>query len=487
MGPRYIPPENINGTVLSLPFPIDDIPIGVSCAKIDISPIEMSRSYNNTNISYRSLLTAHYTIQHTGNEPATVRFALHLPALRTSWIRHVPAQDISVYIDNEFYSAYKYIIHENFENTGARNLARHATPIFTDLIDDIVMYARPTRQLYMANAFDADEQAILYSFSVNARNNVRGIMGMTFVFEYNHNETSIILDSRNNSSRFVQRSSNRRTGITTLSVYVRDFQREQFELFVIGEDTLTWEIIPRFFDNVGEREGAENFSRVVLNVDTSITTPRGHFYRMQNTITYPYVKYPRDFMLSIIDGILTNPPRNGRYRGQGYVNLFDIGMPSLPNAIIISVDFEPGQERVLSLTFPMFSGKEWDRGMQQSLFHYTILTEAAYHWAFFDSLEVTAHHPDNVIDVILADGFELFGNKAVLSIDDLTDNIHFGFVLTDERANHGSGIGFVFFFLFIYFLHFLWLARVFWIGLGCMILVLVAIKCYRKYFAKAAK
>jgi len=145
------------------------------------------------------------------------------------------------------------------------------------------------------------------------------------------------------------------------------------------------------------------------------------------------------------------------------------------NVVIFSVPFEPEQERIVSISFPIRAGMEWDREKQQSLFFYTVLTETFRYWDFFGSLTVTTNHPEDVITSVFPQGFERVDeNMSKIHVDSPYENIGFGFwLIDDERVEPGAFWGSTIHFAMIMFLPFLIVA-------GIVVFICVIVSSRRK-------
>ena len=425
------PPDSTEPTALSLPFPLTDVPMGLVSADMEITWNEHVQKYYN--VYYRGRFSADYHMRFLGDGTAMVRIAVPLLAQGgRQWFPEDSGREFRIYIDGEPAEFHEYLMTENIARDGPGNLAGHQTPVLEGFIDH--MRGHWAGKYYFPAAFEADEPAVLYRFSAYVPRG-SGMTSPVINFRYNPARTTVI----SRFSRMMVIHSERLPGQTRVH-----FVGEAAELLVIGEDTLTWEYETRFFDRwdwVTEEIKSELREAFVLDVEIEEITPREYLRQVQSTRFFLRFRPQRgnehvdpDLLMGYVDGVLAASGHLTRFAA-----LDRFREPPEPNVIVVAMPFAPGQERVISISHDVFAGKEWDRRAAQSLFHYTILTEAADYWEFAGHMTVTAHHPENMIRSEYTDGFDVFDGKSVIHLQNPGENIHIGFWLEDGRPDHRSG------------------------------------------------
>jgi len=427
---------NMMGSQILLPFPMDDVPVGVSSAEITFGWGERQYEYAYEHYSfplYEGMLRADYTIRFGGEEAAYVRIAMLHPQVSGSWRGH---QKDEVWMDldgEQIVYIYNYIAATESYITGAYDLGGWSTEVFANAIEEVRNIGEP----YYPTAFDADLPAVLYTFELTIPHQMmelEEIGRIRYRFVYDSEVTTVIANTPvSTHPAFDAQTGNReirfsifphRDGLT-------------FEFLVIGKNTLELCYFVAY-----SRDENDRFIFVPLESDeiyllstASEITPREYFRRLQNERTYPNMFSPQDFLLRKTVGELYN----------SFAGMFRL-FPTRPSEfVVVSIPFEPGQERILSISFPIWAAMDFNRDKQQSLFHYTVLTETAKYWDFFDSLTVTTTHPKDVITPVFPDGFELIGEGiSQIRIENPSENVSFGFwMIDDERAGQGSWVLFV--------------------------------------------
>jgi len=507
--PRSMPIESMMGTTISLPFLTTDAPVGISSADIRLSWEEREtlwpcREYFT---SYRGMLHADYTIHFTGNEPATIAVALPLTPHRD--FPTVLLQDLHVYLDGSPIEVSAYFVPENIQNAETYNLAGRKTPSLAQFIYEVRLHSSEQPR-FMPTTFDADEPAVLYTIVVEGvrdlRFNDRYIIDTTILLR--HVEVSLSFDQEQTTvMMFSHRGSTalrdsiyfdrlKRNTIAAARVFGLNVREEILEVLVIGKDTLTWDAMPIFYEDDFMQDyfdlRREFIDRMYLHVSSSKVVPREYLRNIQNEHLLPAdastenIMVDSDILLMGIDtDIRWHSPGVSQVHNRVRSRFLDVVIPDEPNLFIVEIPFEPGQKRTLSVSFPIYSGSEWDSRGQQSLFHHTILIEAAAYWSFFDALTVTVYHPGNVIDSKFSDGFVVCENKTVLSTNIIDDNIHIGFVMSDERSTGGgSGWGLVIIFIGVGIVmlgRFLLPYIIAAVIIGVIVLIVIKIKRRRAY------
>ena len=435
--PPQVPPQSANSTPIILPFPMADAPVGIRSAEIELRWTERESSIDD--VSYRGLFTADYTIRFTGEEPAIVEIAIFLPELDTrKWSsRPSPGQDFRAYLDGAPFETRTRIVPEYTERTGPEDLTGRELPVLASLLTSV-------RYPYIPSAFDADEPAVLYTFTVEVAPNLPRLdqrKRVRLTVFYNPEITTVVSPTSMNRAWI-----DRETGeaYVSFSMFESLFTDGFYglELFVIGEDTIRWEYELDLLREVGESTRRIISDGLTINAATrSDETPRNFLRRIQRE------EMGREGQILMVkaDERLMDP---GRHNFVGLASIIselnrsNFRIPRESNVFIASIPFEPGEERVLSISFTAYSGMKWNSEDMESLFHHTILTETANYWDFFDHLTVTAHHPENMTSYAFTDGFVTQDDKSVLRLQNPDKNIHMGFVLEDERITpRGMGIG----------------------------------------------
>jgi hypothetical protein len=425
---------------------VTNAPVGISSAEIELSWTVRESSIDD--VSYRGLFSADYTIYFMGEEPAIVEIAMLLPeGGARGWLgRPGPGQDFRAYVDGVPIETLAYIMPENYVRTGPENLAGRATPALTNSIDDVRAYF--TREPYIPTTFMADEPATLYTFAIEADDDLFSLV-WSVELTLSYDREKIIPISQ---GRFFTTNFDSETEKTEVAIRLSRTTRV-VEILVIGDSILSWELEPDFVPWAEDDEITAFSDEFYIRVETAEETPREYFYRMQKEIILPPDVEPDrflidgDLLMGLVDEILMGLRGGWDYRWHSrIVRINDIALipdgvqiPREPNVFIAAIPFQPGEERVFSVSFTAYSGMEWNREEMQSLFHHTILTEAAGYWDFFDELTVTAHHPEDVITSEFTDGFAMLEGKSVANIQGLDENIHMGFWLTDERTEPDTG------------------------------------------------
>jgi len=446
--PHPILPASAKGTTISLPFPVEDLPVGVSSAEISISWIDREgfillgdRDY----LSYRGILSADYTIRFTGEESAIVKVAFPMPDLGdfgSRFRREYPgltSDQIFMYIDGVPAEIFGYRIHEDILISGPEDLADRETPILRNFINYFRAYM--AGETNVASAFEFDMPMSHYTFTITAPSD-EGIRAVDLTFHYDPEKTILTYLS---SRRFSPTARNN-LGMTQINDTISITQSEGnvIEIFLIGENTLTWEYELTFLNWVDEADINTLYDAFNLNVTTDYKTPRNYFRQIQESTSrhrYSETIIDPDFLMDWINSIFVNQHENNLWNlinlNRSYVDLSRfrrLHMLDEQNIIAVEIPFEPGQERILSVSFPVYSSVEWDRENPNSLFHHTILTETSEYWDFFDSLTVTTGHPNDIAEYVLMDGFETFDNFSQITLQNPSNsNIYFGFWLPDGR------------------------------------------------------
>ncbi|MCL2386321.1 MAG: hypothetical protein FWC89_02115 [Defluviitaleaceae bacterium] len=430
-------PTPSRGTVLSLPFPVaSDAPVGVSSAEIRISWEDTDRLIDSVYdyLSYRGMFTAEYTIRFDGDEPANIKIAQPIPVARATFEEDYD-REIFVHVDGIPVEVVGYMVRENITHTGTENLAGINTPILETFMRDARFHIDDG--IFAATVFDCDAPATLHTFAVDVPHGV-GLQYLRIYFRYDHERTAVVYSTSSSqgltNQGFTPRY-NSELGLAEIRNSMR-FSRGaddagrggsiNVHLLLMGEDTLTWDYELSFWDGARPVE----IPNVFTFVDTNYETPRNYFRQFQEGLLldrHTGINIDPDLLMRWVDNNVANDTRFN------FANLNRFVLPRNPNAIVVEIPFESGQERVFSISFPVHSSGEWNRESDYSLFHHTILTEMAQHWDFFESLTIIANHPENIEEYALPEGFETFNNYSAITLQNPSDNVNLGFVLPDER------------------------------------------------------
>jgi len=444
-------PAHTSGTLVSLPFPVSDAPVEASSSELTFS--WGRRQYGRLNFPiYRGTLTAEYTLRFTGEEPGYVEVALpvHFPdGFSHTFDQGVP-EDFSATLDGE---PIEFL--QNFATS--RELFWNTS--LAELIEEVRELSGP----YYPTVFDADRIALLYSFEVEMPEHLPAEIGrIRHRFAYNRDVTTLIvrtprlvtvIDDSNwweDDGPGVIRFSISPPDQELVDAGITEAEPMVFDILVLGEDTLELdEFTPLVYAGRDERNNRtfahlEN-SGIALNQQVSEVTPREFFRKLQNESTYPQVVHPQDFLLR----------RNTQelHDGSSFINVRTYVITN-QNIIVATIPFQPGEERVLSITMPVRAAMSFDRELSQSLFSHTIHTEAAGLWESFGPLVVTTTHPEGVITYELPEGFESAGASSLLRAERPGENITFGFWLIDNEREDppSSGLGGALLFIFVVFI-----------------------------------
>ena len=246
-------------------------------------------------------------------------------------------------------------------------------------------------------------------------------------------------------------------------VYVVNSERiEPFEILVIGEDTLEW--------NIGLQNSVEEES-VTYSLHADVTgfyTPREFIERAKENCAeffgeFNFTVTSEEFLIRWVDNLLDiknsvpfTAPRN--YANIRCVNHISPGSGNncifrhssryrdyRPHYIypqqahVVTIPFQPGQERVFSMTQVLASGKQWYEGIDKSLIYCPVLTESAAYWDSFGALTVITSPPSGEHEMVLSEGFIFYDGIYALHLDEAPDeNLFVGFLVHDLREAERS-------------------------------------------------
>jgi len=437
--PEIYSPSFTQNEIISLPFLMGDVPVGITSATIHIHWDE--RQYDrgtdiNTPVQPVNFVMELH-LRNLGEEPAIAEIAM--PVIPV--FQHINLQKNRItpviYVDDNPLELHSHIAARietftigDFGYTGAENLAGDPTLYMGGLVEEILQQANMSSIPYEALNFDADVPARLYT--IVPEGTYRSHSPGTFEFRFSYNpEQTMILISEDRIFR-VNRESEENYEIHMS----QSRRREPFEILVIGYDTLSW--------SINEIHHPDS-TRGSLTATYSEETPREFIARAQNNLPHilqPII--PGDFLLREADsgfnvGWLHDSNQN---RARGFMNITSLRQwRNLNGAVATAVHFEPGEERVLSISFAANAAFKWDEALQQSLFHHAILTQFADTWYFFDELNVVVTHPDGVLESIFSEGFETMDGYSTLVVPHPpNENILVGFWLADERQQLWRGV-----------------------------------------------
>jgi len=288
MSPPQEPPWSADGTVLSLPFPINDERVGINSADIYIAWGE--RESTIYDISYRGNFFAEYTLQYMGYVPATVEIAMAIPALdAVSWLgRTSPGYDFRAYVDGQPIAIRSYSAPTNIDRSGPENLAERETLVLAGMIDDARTNIAGINEPFIPDGFEADGPATLYAFEIEPVESITGMLNrIEFTVHYDPNATTVIVrTSRETDRMHITHQYNAQTGEMQLnfaaSTNIMWRPIENFEMLIIGEDTLRWSAEPSFRSSVeeGERRAFDSVKNYIY-VKAEEITPRNYYWRQQ--------------------------------------------------------------------------------------------------------------------------------------------------------------------------------------------------------------
>ena len=431
----YIPTSTRN-PVITFPFPVArDVPIGVTSANVNViweRRVRQARC-NISVISTDFIIDLH--LQYFGEDPNIVEIAL--PIIPPPTMPMQPRIEPTFYLDGTPAQLFGYPFAENLrinsKSSGFRNLAGHGTFLFSsahnrddatgswNYVEEMRVLVERHTHPFITQNFDADAPARLYTlvpeFTDDSNFQIR------FNLSYDPAQT-ILLTDRIGGFR-LERSED--GNIIARHVSHDHRNHHPLEVLVIGSDTLTWYADSSF---------APLSDSVSLSGTFIYETPRSFIERKQKDLqdsALPIIL--DDFLLRRVDDVvvkpLLSPPQN--WRAPGFVNMSSVWPRTRP-AAVTAIPFEPGEERVLQISFSAYAAFEWDEELQQSLFHHAILTELIAHWDFFNELTVRVTPPSDVRGYAFSDGFNVLNNRSVLNVSPSPEeNILFGFWLDDIR------------------------------------------------------
>ena len=421
-------PESWRSTPVSLPFPIDDAPVGIVDASLRITQNapgshRWDRGGNAPAIIYPTIThTAEYTIRFDGDEPEIIRIAVPALGVPDRWIGFRDGigdiSEIEITVDGEPAEPVIYLpqLYESYTAPGEEgDLSALLDASISDLIHELQAQAN-----HVFRNFDPDEPATLYMI---AR---RGPHGPGIYFNYDPQGTTLLVDTKFNISPRHFRGN-------------RIEFRNPAQVLVIGDSPLSWQD----FDNTDE-----NYLYIAK---TETVTPREFLLRVQNQYSdsldhfhysdfldlFYYTVGPDDFFLIWADRLVDEQ--------DGPPGFADIHYPPRifgSQSLVVSIPFEPGEERVLSITYDPHLGMRWNQDRMQSIYYLPILTQPAEYWDFFDSFSISVQHPGNAAEVIFSQGFEMQGSTSTLSLNHAPgENLYMGFWMPDERRGQSGGGG----------------------------------------------
>jgi len=409
--------------LFSLPFPITEAPVGIKSAEIGLLWTDY---YNEIFDVY--IFSADYIISFSGDEAAIIKIAHPVPV----GFPHTGLPiDFHTYVDGVPIEAVGHLIHENFPNITLSGLWKNVTPFYEDFINDA--HSHMAGESFFATTFESDTPMALHSFTVDVPDGV-GVENITLLFYYDYERTRVISSWRGNiGGQFdhelgtvtMRKSINFPLGLDSLG---RGGTRN-IHLFLLGEDTLTWEYELSFFEGATKDDSLEVFKLE----NTSYVTPRNYFRQIQED------RFVNRHSGLVIDPDLLMRHVDERHQPWNFSDFNTVGtfrvVTDNPSFVVVEIPFEPGQERVLSISFSGHVRRAWNAGVPFYLFHNTIITEAAEYWDFFDSLTVTLSHPEDIVNYALSDGFETFENFSVITLQNPRDTIYFAYLLPEESRN----------------------------------------------------
>jgi hypothetical protein len=433
----YVPPESLENTPISLPFPVTDVPVGITFAALDIAWGE-----NDTSTApywdapyYPIDFTAEYTIRYDGDEPAVAEIAVPMLGMFKP--------EANIVVDGEPAELATYFSIVPLEH-------EEQIPIMAEYIYNVRSQAEP----YVARYFDLDAPAKLYTFTQHGPGG--SDIGIDITLEYDPTETTLLINAPFDMELRVD------SGIDTEPTYkpndhyhelytVQFYKIAPFEVLVIGNDTLSWRTHE-------QQRPAESGGFSLSASGQKDETPREFITRVQDenawffdNLMYPVL--PKDFLVRWVDQMLdlqSEMPSNVKH---SFVNVpcyeYMYQYTMMQQSLVASVDFEPNEERVLKISYRPITGMEWNKAEKQSLFHSTILTEAVNYWEFFDALKITTNRPVDAIESAIPSGFIETDNSYVLDIQSVPkDNVSIGFIMPDVRHDPPINWGLWLFFIF---------------------------------------
>jgi hypothetical protein len=480
----YVPPDSLENTPISLPFPVTDVPVGITFAALDIAWGE-----NDTSTApywdapyYPIDFTAEYTIRYDGDEPAVAEIAMPMLGM------FKPEANIVVDGEPAELATYFSIVPLKYEEQ---------IPLMAEYIDNMQSQAEP----YEARYFDLDAPAKLYTF-IQYGADKSGI-GIDIILEYDPAETILLINApfdmepNINYGTYIDMGSDVEPSHRPRGYYygeVRTVQIDKvalYDVLVVGNDTLSWRIREQY-----RPEESGSFSLSVSEPKNE--TPREFITRVQDEDVeffdnFPRPVLPNDFLVRWVDQMLdlqSKMPSNvihsfANVRCIDHIYSSDYCMFDLNDeyanryimrqqSFVTAVKFEPHEERVLRVAYRSVTGMEWNKAEMQSLFYSTILTEAVNYWEFFDALRITTNRPEDAIESAIPNGFIETDNSYVLDIQSVPkDNISIGFVMPDVRHDPPINWGLWLFFIFA-------IAVNYWpITLGIIIYIIYLVICRR--------
>jgi len=272
--------------------------------------------------------------------------------------------------------------------------------------------------------FDADTPAILYTLTPASTGRLNFLAEVRLGYDP---ERTMIFVSKEDINFTIDRDA--AIGYEVYYVRGSGLVLHPLQVLVIGDDTLSWSIIERMSDPINVKED-------FFDVTQCTETPREFIARAQESLAAPFPVKPDDFLMRNVDFNI-DPERSeiAHNIARSFMNIASRWPRNLSGwADAVAIPFEPGEERMLRISFSSDAAIEWDEELQQSLFHHTILTELAAYWEFFDELTVTVTHPDDAINYAFSEGFNTVGGHSVLTLlHPPQENILFGFWMEDER------------------------------------------------------
>ena len=424
------------GTTLLLPFPVMDAPVGIKSAEIKFPWTEY---YSTAIAGYMEYLpssrvfTADYTMYFAGDESAIVQIVHPIPNLVATFGTAID-KTVSIYVDGTPIETVEHVIHRNVPTIGSWALGGNRTPTFEELINNAQTHI--ASEPFVSTIFEGDVPMTLHTFTVDVPYGM-GVESIRILFHYDPERTKLVYSTQSRQVSIVPRR-NRELGTVTLRRNM-GFSRgsiptdmvENMYVFILGDDTLTWEYELSFFDETKRDDSIEVF-RIT---NTSYVTPRNYFRQIQeNSIDYRHddLVIDQDLLMRWVNEELY-------WSLWRFSDLSRFTVPDSPSFIVAEIPFEPGQERVLNISFLVHAHTMWWYFETPSnFFHYTVLAEAAEYWAFFESLTITVEHPENIINHSFLDDFETFADFSMITLQNPSDIIHFVYWLPGNRTNTGK-------------------------------------------------
>jgi len=154
----------------------------------------------------------------------------------------------------------------------------------------------------------------------------------------------------------------------------------------------------------------------------------------------------------------------------------DADTPAVCYALVVSIPFEVGQERVLSIYQNLRSGKLWYEEDKQSLLYCPILTEGAGYWSSFGLLSIVTTYPAGIFEPVMSRAFDYNEDYYSLRLNYAPEeNLYIGFRVPDERKAESS-LDFGYILMSIVFL-----TLAYWPVTLLLIILVILLVSYRRY------